>query len=181
MDPQTLALREQYLLSAEPSGAVTLSELAEQLDQRAADSPASDEPSADNAAAGDAAAPPPQATAAPDPDAETIAVSVVGRIFAGDLEPWENGQASFLLAELPAEGHGEGHDADNCPFCKRRAANAPTAIVRFVGEDGEVLPHDVRQLFGVEKNSVVTVRGVAARGELNTLVITADGLYRHGP
>lgn len=180
MDPQTLALREQYLLSAEPPEAVTLSELAAKLDRRAADS-SGDEPAADNAAAGDAAGSPAASTAADTaPGPQAVAVNVVGRIFAGDLEPWEAGQASFLLAELPAEGHGEGHDADNCPFCKRRAANAPTAIVRFVGDDGEVLPHDVRQLFGVEKNSVVTVRGVATRGELNTLVVTAEGLYRHG-
>lgn len=154
-DPQVLAIREQYVSATEPAGAVTLSELAQRLGGNTADA-------ADEDAAG----------------AETAAV-VVGRIYAGDLEPWDAGKASFLLAELPAEGHGEGHDADNCPFCKRRAAQAPTAIVQFLDDRGQIIAHDARQLFGLNKNDVVTVSGQATRGELNTLVLTADALHVH--
>jgi hypothetical protein len=104
-------------------------------------------------------------------------VWVIGRIFAGDFEPWEPGSAAFLISELPAEGHGEGHDADNCPFCKRKAAKAPKGMVRFLDEQGQPLPIDARKLFGVEKNSVVLVQGDVSVGELNTLVIDAAKMH----
>lgn len=162
-DPQVLAIRNQYVAAAEPAGAVTLSELAQRLDGPA--DPSTAEPNTDDTAIATAAAAEP--------------VVVIGRIYAGDLEPWDAGKASFLLAELPAEGHGEGHDADNCPFCKRRAAQAPTAIVQFLDDHGQLIAHDSRQLFDLKKNDVVTVRGQAIRGELNSLVLTADAIFVH--
>lgn len=162
-DPQVLAIRNQYVAAAEPAGAVTLSELAQRLDGPA--DPSTAEPNTDDTAIATAAAAEP--------------VVVIGRIYAGDLEPWDAGKASFLLAELPAEGHGEGHDADNCPFCKRRAAQAPTAIVQFLDDHGQLIAHDARQLFDLKKNDVVTVRGQAIRGELNSLVLTADAIFVH--
>ena len=62
------------------------------------------------------------------------------------------GKASFVLSEAPAKGHdhGAGHDADNCPFCRRRAADARMAVVQFVNDQGEVLKTDVPTLLGVE-------------------------------
>lgn len=175
-DPQVLAIRDQYVSATEPAGAVTLTELAKRLGGNTAES-ASDaavnEPAGVEAAAD--VSPPGQTADV----AVEEAVVVVGRVYAGDLEPWEAGKASFLLAELPAEGHGEGHDADNCPFCKRRAAQAPTAIVQFLDDRGQVIAHDARQLFGLKKNDVVTVRGQATRGKLNTLVLTADAIHVH--
>jgi hypothetical protein len=105
-------------------------------------------------------------------------VWVVGRIFAGDFDPWEQGRASFLISELPEEGHGEGHDADNCPFCKRKAAQAPKAMVRFADEKGQTVGIDARELFGLKTGDVVAVRGSAKVGELNTLMIDAAALHR---
>ena len=62
-------------------------------------------------------------------------VVLVGRIEAGKMEPWEPGKAAFMISELPeSTGHADapGHDAANCPFCKRRAAaQASTAIIQF--------------------------------------------------
>lgn len=160
-DPQVLAIRDQYVVADEPAGALTLTQLAQRLEAPAAQA----DPEAEAGETTEAAAATPESAV------------VVGRIFAGDLEPWEPGKASFLLAELPAEGHGDNHDADNCPFCKRRAAQAPTAIVQFLDERGQVIGHDARQLFDVQKNDVVTVRGQAVRGELNTLVLTAEAIH----
>ncbi len=99
---------------------------------------------------------------------------VVGRIHSTDLDPWERGKASFVLSELPAEGHGKGHDADNCPFCKRRAAKAPTGIVKFVDDKSETLSVDARKLFGLETDQVVIIRGKMTAGEFNSLVLVAD-------
>jgi hypothetical protein len=158
-DPAVQALRGQYVLAEEPVGELTLTQVAHRLDGAAGESET-------------------DSAASPDPISQPVVL--VGRIYAGDLEPWDTGKASFLLAELPEEGHGEGHDADNCPFCKRKAANAPTAIVQFIDDTGEVIPRDARELFGVKKNDVVTIRGQATRGELNTLIVTADAIHVRG-
>ncbi len=176
VDPETAELRQQFLVATEPAGAVTLTELATQLGVIKPD----DESTVER----DTATAPPDATVtgetATGPDlAPPVAESVVivGRIFAGDMEPWDTGKASFLIAELPDEGHGEGHDADNCPFCKRKAAKAPTAIVQFVDAAGQVIPIDARKLFGVDKKDVVVIRGQAAAGELRAMVITATDMH----
>mgnify|MGYP001164626519 CR=1 FL=1 len=176
-DPQVLAIREQYVMTTEPEAAVTLTELAKRL-QGTADEAVS-ETAGDDAGEPAAATEPSVAEASEAETRAAVAAVVIGRVYAGDLEPWDAGKASFLLAELPAEGHGDGHDADNCPFCKRRAAQAPTAIVQFLDERGKVIAHDARQLFDLQKNDVVTVRGRAVRGELNSLVVTADAIYVH--
>jgi len=108
---------------------------------------------------------------------ESLEVTVVGRIFAGELEPWENGKASFVLSELPAEGHGAGHDADNCPFCKRRAAKAPTGIVKFVDDKKETISIDARTLFNVTNDQRVAIHGTAIAGEFGSLVLIASQMY----
>lgn len=168
VDPETAEWRRQFLVASEPAGAITLTELADRLgitkpefgSDVAQDETAVEEP-----------------TIAGEP---TETVVVVGRIFAGDMEPWDIGKAAFLLAELPDEGHGEGHDADNCPFCKRKAARAPTAIVQFTDAAGQVIPIDARKLFAVDKKDVVVVRGRAVPGELSALVISATDMHVRG-
>lgn len=168
VDPKTAALRQQFLAATEPAGAITLTELAMQLGVVKPD----DEEAVDGTAA--------EATAASTPAAAAESVVVVGRIFAGEMEPWDTGKASFLIAELPDEGHGEGHDADNCPFCKRKAAKAPTAIVQFVDSAGQVIPIDARKLFGIGKKDVVVIRGQAVPGELNSMIVTATDMHVRG-
>lgn len=169
LDTKTAELRQQYLVATEPAGALTLSELATQLGViKPDDQPAVDDKTAESSAGGTDSA----------PGAESVVI--VGRIFAGDLEPWDAGKASFLIAELPEDGHGEGHDADNCPFCKRKAAKAPTAIVQFVDATGQVVPIDARKLFGVNKQDVVVIRGQAAAGELRAMVVTVTDMHIRG-
>ncbi len=180
--------RERFLVTESPSQPQTLSELMRTL----APAAEAEKPSAAAAAAPQAASqtgggdqePAPPAASQPavaDPlqSAGTLRdVWVVGRIFAGDFDPWEQGRASFLISELPEEGHGEGHDADNCPFCKRKAAQAPKAMVRFADEKGQTVGIDARELFGLKTGDVVAVRGSAKVGELNTLMIDAAALHR---
>jgi hypothetical protein len=186
--------RERFLVTESPSQPQTLSELMRTL----APAAEAEKPSAAVTAASQAASqtgggdqePAPQGASPPavadplqpaDPiqPAGTLQdVWVVGRIFAGDFDPWEQGRASFLISELPEEGHGEGHDADNCPFCKRKAAQAPKAMVRFADEKGQTVGIDARELFGLKTGDVVAVRGSAKVGELNTLMIDAAALHR---
>ena len=186
--------RERFLVTEPPSQPQTLSELMRTLAPAAeAETPSAAAASASQAASqtgGGDQEPAPQGASPPavadplepaDPlqPAGTLQdVWVVGRIFAGDFDPWEQGRASFLISELPEEGHGEGHDADNCPFCKRKAAQAPKAMVRFADEKGQTVGIDARELFGLKTGDVVAVRGSAKVGELNTLMIDAAALHR---
>ncbi|MEZ6091600.1 MAG: hypothetical protein R3C05_27015 [Pirellulaceae bacterium] len=118
-------------------------------------------------------------------------VTVIGRINAGDHDPFEAGKAMFLMksdattiadpdrAAAAEEQHGgPGHDADNCPFCKRK--NNPTdsvAIVRFLDEGGKPFEKDAREMLGVAKDQVVIVQGIADVDPLGHLVVDAKGLY----
>ncbi len=109
-------------------------------------------------------------------------VVVTGRIGAKGMEPFLQGKASFSLLEIPADDHAEkpGHNADDCPFCKKRQANATMAAVQFLGPDGKPIPVDARQLFGVAKGQDVVVRGTGvfdpALG-VPVIQLTADGIY----
>lgn len=109
-------------------------------------------------------------------------VVVVGRISGGEVEPWADGQAAFMIAEaLPADdGHANaaGHDPTTCPFCRRRAEKAnATALVQFHGEDGKLLDIDARKLLGVAKDQTVVVQGQGSVNDLGVLVIAANGIH----
>jgi len=102
------------------------------------------------------------------------------------MEPFLDGKASFVLVEIPADDHARkpGHDADNCPFCKKKTASAPMVAVQFVGADGKPIPIDARTLFGVEKGRDVVVRGTGvfdAKLGIPVIQVTADGLYVRPP
>ena len=110
--------------------------------------------------------------------AENRRVEFVGRI--GANEYFSPDKATFLVTEiLPDEhGHSGNQHADNCPFCKRKAAEAPRAVVQFVDAAGEILAVDACKLFGIEPADTVVIRGTGELiASLNLLVVTADGIY----
>ncbi|MBC8355441.1 MAG: hypothetical protein H8E66_25975 [Planctomycetes bacterium] len=111
---------------------------------------------------------------------ENANVAVIARIAPDLHEAFVPGQAAFLVTEiLPEEdGHGGKQHADNCPFCKRKAAEAPRAAVQFVDESGSPLKADARELFGIRCGDEVVIRGKGELlGELNIFQVTADGIY----
>lgn len=172
-DSETLTLRSKYLSTSEPENAISLTEATKLVnvggDAEADDAEADDKQPEDTTPANT-----PDETARPK-------VTLVGRVHAGDLDPWEPGKASFMISELPPDGHGEGHDSDNCPFCKRRLAKAPTGVVKFVADDGQTIPVDSRALFGLEKGQTVVVSGTLVAGEFNSIILLADKLHVRAP
>ncbi|MFG0254717.1 MAG: hypothetical protein ACF787_06415, partial [Rhodopirellula sp. JB053] len=67
---------------------------------------------------------------------------------------------------------------DNCPFCKRRAANAPKAIVNMVDEAGTILPTDARKLLGVSEGDRIVAVGMATFDDaVNTITLQCRGVY----
>jgi hypothetical protein len=108
-------------------------------------------------------------------------IVVVGRIGGRGMDPFVKGKASFSLVEMP-DGHASkpGHKADDCPFCKKRAASAPIAAVQFVGEDGAELPIDARALFGVKEGQDVVIRGSGRfdpKLGIPVIQLTGDGIH----
>jgi len=104
-------------------------------------------------------------------------VVLLGRIEAGEFEPWDDGKASFLITDATIEGHhhAEGHE---CAFCKgKKDPLEIMAIVRFVGDDNKVLSVDARELLGVKKSQTVVVRGRGEVDDLGQLTVSADGIY----
>ena len=140
-DPETLSLRQQYLLEAEPDGATGVLDLRENLD-------------------------------------EPVDVVVVGQI-GGVVDPWSPGLASFVIVDPIAAIDGDGHsESCECPFCRESTdATEGLALVQFQDANGEVLPHDARKLFGLDKDHMVVVQGRAEMTDLGHVVVAARGLY----
>ena len=113
-------------------------------------------------------------------------VVVAGRIGGKGMEPFLEGKASFSLLEIPEDDHAEkpGHNADDCPFCKKKQAGTPMTAVQFLGADGKVLPVDSRKLFGIQKGSDVVVSGKAVfdpKLAIPIIQLTADGIFVRPP
>ena len=109
---------------------------------------------------------------------EPVDVVLVGQI-GGVVDPWSPGLASFVIvdpiATIGGEGHGESCD---CPFCRKTTDETEgLALVQFLDQDGEILAHDPRRLFGVDKDQVVVVQGRAEMTGLGHIVVAARGMY----
>jgi len=106
-------------------------------------------------------------------------VVLVGRIGSGALSPFEKGIATLILSEAP-EDHGDGknHDASECPFCRRKAEEAPLAQIEFQQESGKAIPVGADTLFDIKQGQVVVVLG---RGhydkDTDTLMIRGTSLF----
>ena len=119
-------------------------------------------------------------TATPQP------VVVAGRIGGRGTSPFGKNEATFSMLEIPTDDHAAkpGHNPDDCPFCKKRAANSPIAAVSFAGADGKVIPLDAQKLFGVAEGQDVVVRGSGffdPKLGIPVIQINADGLYVRTP
>lgn len=111
-------------------------------------------------------------------------VTLVGRI-GGVPDPWTKGQAAFVIADpslAAADEHEHGHACgEDCPYCKNKRAGQPAtsglALVQVVDAEGRVLPVDARELFQLELDQTVVVRGRAERNTEGHLIVAARGLY----
>jgi len=107
---------------------------------------------------------------------------VAGRIGGRGTSPFGKNEASFSMLEIPTDDHAAkpGHKPDDCPFCKKRAANSPLAAVSFAGADGKVIPLDAQKLLGVAEGQDVVVRGTGffdPKLGIPVIQINADGLH----
>lgn len=109
-------------------------------------------------------------------------VVVAGRIGGRGTSPFGKNEATFSMLEVPTDDHAAkpGHKAEDCPFCRKRAANSPIAAVSFAGGDGTVIPLDAEKLLGVAEGQDVVVKGTGffdPKLGIPVIQIRATGVY----
>lgn len=104
-------------------------------------------------------------------------VVVMGRV-GGGIKPWIDGRAAFLLTDSRIEASCEDGDKCElgCPGCSKEMMEAST-MVKFLGDDGKVLPVDARELLGLKERQTVVVEGLASRDSTGNLSIAGRNIY----
>lgn len=103
-------------------------------------------------------------------------VVVRARISAGDVPPWAEGQAQFIVTDATGHDGDEDHDPHECPFCKRNIMDS-MAQVRLSGKDGKTIAIDTRKLLGVKDHSLLVIRATVLPVESEMLVLNADQIH----
>ncbi len=106
-------------------------------------------------------------------------VTITGRI-GGDVDPWVQGRAAFVIADLSLQACSE-RPGDTCPtpwdFCCESGIADSKATIKIVDDAGETVATDARELLGVKELATVTIRGQAKRDEAGNLTVLAKGVY----
>lgn len=107
-------------------------------------------------------------------------VTLVGRI-GGDVDPWVEGQAAFMLVDTALKPCNENAD-DGCttPWdycCDTDVLPASKAMVKVVDATGKTVAVDARKLLGVKELKTVVVRGRAKRDDAGNLTVLAGGVF----
>jgi hypothetical protein len=106
-------------------------------------------------------------------------IVLIGKVGSGALDPFEKEKSIFVMSEAPEDHAGSAdHDANECPFCRRKMAEAPLAQVEMVDDNGTPYPYGAAELYGLQVGQIVTVSG---RGryekETDTLMIKGRTLH----
>jgi hypothetical protein len=105
-------------------------------------------------------------------------VAIVGRI-GGSTRPMGK-RATFTIVDPSLKHCGVSGD-DGCltpwDYCCEPGRTKATAMIKFVGADGEPLATDARTLLAVMELDLVVIRGKAQRDKDRNLVVLADGVY----
>lgn len=109
---------------------------------------------------------------------EPVRALIRAKVGSGKGDTFDRSKCVFLISDIPKGEHSakEGHDEDNCPFCRQREAKAPTTTVTIK------LPKGVREqaadrLLGLKKGQHILLEGeVTYLSDLNFVNIEASGL-----
>jgi hypothetical protein len=112
----------------------------------------------------------------------TLDTFLVGlKVGAGKGDTFDAKSSEFLVSEIP-EGEKASdplHDPSTCPFCRKKAENAPTVVVRMLDSKGKTFPGSAEQIFDLKRGMHIVVKGSGVfDSELNTLTINATGLAK---
>lgn len=99
--------------------------------------------------------------------------------------PWKKDEATLFLvdpataAEFADHATEDDDHHENCPFCARAAENATGSIaaVTFTDEQGQPIAVGAKQLFDVNENDLVVIRGKSKMLPGDLVMVMADGIY----
>lgn len=107
---------------------------------------------------------------------DATAVAVEGRI-GGSPAPFVDGLAAFTIVDPQLAWCADG---EGCPtpwdYCCSDL-EGQVAMVKVVGQDGQPVAKDARELLGVKELAHVIVRGTAQRDEQGNLTVLADKIH----
>lgn len=108
-------------------------------------------------------------------------VVISGWIGGGEISPWREGLAEFVITEALPDEHGHRHkpgEGDDCPFCRRRfKLQEVLAVVQIVDANGRPLTIDAREILGAKDGALVYVEGPARVDESGILTVQAQGIF----
>ncbi|MCO6046508.1 hypothetical protein NG895_21625 [Aeoliella sp. ICT_H6.2] len=107
-------------------------------------------------------------------------IVLVGRI-GGASNPWIDGRAAFMLIDPSVTVVADGtkmEDGEVCmdDCCAGERAGC-TTLVKFVDDQGQVVPVDSRKLLGVNEADMVVVEGTAKKDAQGNFSMLATGLF----
>ena len=107
-------------------------------------------------------------------------VVLVGRI-GGDVNPWVEGRAAFSLVDLSAKACSD-IAGDSCPTpwdycCETDKLVKGKTLIKLVGDDGQPVATDARELLGVKELDTLVVQGKAQRDDSGNLTILASKIF----
>lgn len=105
---------------------------------------------------------------------------LVGRI-GGCAKPWVDGRAAFTLLDASMSVVAEGEDSVDGEICAGDCCATErlscTTLVKVVDEQGQLVPVDSRDLFGLKESDMVVVQGNAKKDESGNFVMLAKGIF----
>jgi hypothetical protein len=107
-------------------------------------------------------------------------VVVVGRI-GGEVNPWHEGKAGFLIADcslIPCNERPNDPCETPWDYCCDARRDEGLASVKFVDGNGQVIPIDARTLLGFKVLNTVVIKGKVERNDSGKFIVLATGAYR---
>jgi hypothetical protein len=105
---------------------------------------------------------------------------LVGRI-GGCAKPWVEGRAAFTLLDasmsVVTEGEGSAEGEICTGDCCATERLACTTLVKVVDQQGQIVPVDSRDLFGLKESDMVVVQGTAKKDESGNFFMLAKGIF----
>jgi len=102
--------------------------------------------------------------------------AIRARINAGDIPPFAEGKATFIVTDATGHDGDESHNPHECPFCKRDIKSV-IAQVQWNDTEGKLLNVDSRELFNVKEFDLLVIEGTGQFDTDDMLVIAASKIF----
>jgi len=102
--------------------------------------------------------------------------AIRARINAGDIPPFADGKAAFIVTDATGHDGDESHNPHDCPFCKRDIKSV-IARVEWNDKNGKLIDVDARQLFDVKDFDLLVIEGTGQFSDEDTLIIEASKIF----